>query len=81
MEAHVSRRQKKARKKLSAERHLAAQIYVESSIAFIKQDAAQAGNTPEARKEALARLGDLRDVAREYLELQKLMVNNIMEFQ
>jgi hypothetical protein len=81
VEVHLSRRQKTARKKLSAERHLAAQIYIESSIAFIKQDAQKMGNTPEAKKEARARLGDLRDVSREYLELQKLLVNGIMELQ
>jgi hypothetical protein len=81
MEVHFSRHEKKARKKLSAERHQAAQIYVESSIAFIKQAAEKEGNSTAAKAEARARLGDLRDVSREYLELQKLVVNGIMELQ
>ena len=82
MEMHLPRKkQSKARKKLRAERHLAAQIYIESSVAYIKQESEKAGNTAAAKEEARARLGDLRDVSREYLELQKQVVNAIMELQ
>ena len=81
MEVHVPRKKKNARKKLRAERHQAAQIYVESSIAFIKEEAAKGGRSAAAKEEARARLGDLRDVSREYLELQKQVVNAIMELQ
>ena len=81
MEVHLPRRPKSARKKLRAERYLAAQLYIDSSIAFIKQDAVKAGSTAAAKLEARQRLGDLRDVSREYLDLQKEVVNTIMELQ
>jgi hypothetical protein len=69
LEVHFPRKQKKARKKLRAERHQAAELYVTSSIAFIKEDATRAGNSTAAKAEALGRLSDLNDVAREYPEL------------
>jgi hypothetical protein len=81
MEVRLGRRQKKARKKLREERHLAAEIYIESSIAYIKHDCEKKGSTTAAKLEARERLGDLRDVSREYLELQKAVVNAILELQ
>jgi len=81
MEIHFPRRQKKARKKLREERRQAAQIYIESSIAYIKKEVEKEKNTAAAKQEARARLGDLRDVSREYLDLQKQVVNAIMELQ
>lgn len=81
MEVRVSRRAHKARRKLQAERHRAAEIYVAASILYIKEEAKRQGMTAAAKQEARDRLGDLRDVSREYLELQKQVVNAIMELQ
>jgi len=81
MEVRVSRRAHKARRKLQAERHRAAEIYVTASILYIKEDAKRQGMTAAAKQEARDRLGDLRDVSREYLELQKMVVNAIVELQ
>lgn len=79
MEVHVSRRQHKARHKLQAERHRAAEIYVEASILFIKEDAKRQGMTAAAKQEARDRLGDVHDVSREYPELQKMVMSAIAE--
>jgi len=63
--------------KLRKEIHEAAAIYIDSSIAFILQGYKDAGKTSEAAEEARARLEDLRDVARNYPELNKKLNNTI----
>lgn len=69
LEAHFPRKMTKARKKLRAERHQAAEVYVGSSLDFIRRSAERQKMTEAAKTEARARMNDLRDVAREYPEL------------
>jgi hypothetical protein len=61
------------RSKIRAETHQAAALYIESAIATIKQYVKQFGRTPEALEEAQSRLGDLKDVAQNYRELDKML--------
>jgi hypothetical protein len=81
MSIRIARKQKKARVKLRAERRQAADVYIVSSIAYIKEYVKKRGDTAEAKADGRARLGDLRDVSRDYLDLQKKVVNAIGELQ
>ena len=68
---HLGRRNKKQRQKVRQERHAAATVYVDSSIAYITEYVKKAGGGPRATEEGRARLGDLRDVSQNYPELTK----------
>jgi len=59
------------RKKLRRERRQAATVYVQGGIAFIGGFVKKAGATPQAAAEGRSRLEDLRDVARDYPELNQ----------
>jgi len=65
----VSRKQKAARRKLLAERRQAAQVYVEAGIVYIKEYVNRNGDNATARTEGRARLAILRDVSRDYPDL------------
>jgi hypothetical protein len=69
--AYAPRREKKKRKKLMADRHEAATVYVLSSLAYIEEYVKRAGGGSEAIKEGHARAADLRDVSVNYPELNK----------
>jgi len=71
MSVHVPRRLKKKRKKLLADRHQAATVYVTSSLAYIEDFVKQAGGGPRDTTEGRARVADLRDVSVNYSELNK----------
>lgn len=81
LDVHFPRKQKKARAKLRAERQKAAQVYIDASIAFIKEAARKKKNSPAARQEARERLGDLRDVSREYPDLNAKVSSALEEFR
>jgi hypothetical protein len=55
----------------------AATIYINAGIAYIKSFVRKAGATPEAITEGQERLGDLRDVARDYIDLNKKLNSTI----
>jgi len=65
----VPRKQKQARRKLLSERRKAAEVYVDASIAYIKEYVNKRGTTVEARMEGRGRLAVLRDVSRDYPDL------------
>jgi hypothetical protein len=65
------------RTKMRAQIHQAASVYVEAGIAYIKNFVKQSGNTPDALDEGRDRLEDLRDVARNYPELNRMLQNAI----
>jgi len=71
MSLYVPRHVKKKRKKLLADRHQAATVYITSSLAYIDNFVKQAGGGPHAMDEGRARLSDLRDVSINYPELSK----------
>jgi len=71
MSMSLGRRNKKKRQKLRTERHQAATVYIESSIAYIEDYVKKAGGGHRATDEGRARLGDLRDVSQNYPELTK----------
>jgi hypothetical protein len=71
MELH--RRSKRERKKLLTERRRAAAIYVQGGIRFIQDFVNKAGRAPQAIQEGRDRLEDLRDVARNYPELNQTL--------
>ena len=56
----------------------AAGIYVEAGITYIKNWVKRAGGSPMIMEEGRARMEDLRDVARNYSDLNK-MLNNAIE--
>ena len=61
------------RSQIRALTHQAASVYVEASIAYVKNYLRRAGRAPDALEEARSRLEDLRDVARNYRELNKML--------
>jgi hypothetical protein len=63
------KRNRKKRAKLRAQRATASYIYVDSSLAYIRSFVRSKGDTPAARAEGAARMEDLRDVARDYPDL------------
>ena len=63
---------------IRAQIHQAADIYVRGGIAYVQGYVRRGGSRPEVVEEGKARLGDLRDVARNYPELNK-MLNNAIE--
>ncbi|OGR92270.1 MAG: hypothetical protein A2992_06575 [Elusimicrobia bacterium RIFCSPLOWO2_01_FULL_59_12] len=65
------------RSTLRAQAHQAAAVYVEAGIAYIRGYVKKLGETSEAVEEGIARLGDLRDVARNYPELNRMLNNAI----
>lgn len=67
----LSRKNKKTRKEIRTVRHTAATIYIDSSLAYIQDYRSRAGDGPKAMEECRGRLGDLRDVATNYQELNK----------
>ncbi len=71
MSVHMGRRNKKKRQKLRQDRHQAATVYAESSIAYIQEYVKKRGSSQKAIEEGRARLGDLRDVTQNYPELTK----------
>ena len=71
MSMHLARRNKKKRQKLRNDRRQAATVYIDSSIAYIEEFVKRGGDTKKMKEEGRARLGDLRDVAQNYPELNK----------
>ncbi len=71
MSLRLARRNKKQRQQLRLERRQVATLYMDSSIAYIEEYTKKRGNSPHALEEGRARLGDLRDVARNYPELNR----------
>jgi hypothetical protein len=59
--------------------HQAAKVYVEAGIAYIKGYTERMGSTPEAVAEGRARMEDLRDVARNYPELNRMLNSAIQK--
>jgi hypothetical protein len=62
---------------IRAQIHEAADIYVRGGIAYVQGYVRRGGSRSEVREEGRARLEDLRDVARNYPELNKLLNNAI----
>lgn len=60
-----------ARKKLRAERYQAASLYIEAGIAYLNGWVKGRSSTTAAIEEGVERLGDLRDVARDYEDLNR----------
>jgi hypothetical protein len=77
---HGGRGKKNAKKraKVRADRYQAATLYVNASISYVKEFVHRNGKTPSAIDEGKARLEDLRDVSREYEDLNK-HVSSTME--
>jgi hypothetical protein len=71
MSLRLARRNKKQRQQLRLERRQAATVYTDSSIAYIEEYVKKHGGSVHAVEEGRARLGDLRDVAMNYPELNK----------
>ena len=70
--AYVPRRDKKKRKKLLADRHQAATVYITSSLAYIEDFVKRAGGGPRAiERRARPRGGPARRVSVNYPELNK----------
>ena len=65
----IHRRRKKERRKLYGERHQAATVYVQAGVRTIQEFVNKNGRTTAAVTEGRGRLEDLRDVARNYPEL------------
>jgi hypothetical protein len=61
------------RAKIRAQIRQAAGVYVEGGIAYIKNYVKQQGGTPDALAEGKSRLEDLRDVAKNYLDLNRML--------
>jgi len=59
--------------------HQAAKVYVEAGIAYINTYVERMGSSPEAVAEGQARMEDLRDVARNYPELNKMLNSAIQK--
>ncbi|MFA5975495.1 MAG: hypothetical protein WC859_04940 [Elusimicrobiota bacterium] len=76
----IRRRTKSARKKLRAERHQAATIYVQAGILFINGYVRKEGSTAKAMEEGRSRFEDLRDVACNYPELNRALNKAIDQF-
>jgi hypothetical protein len=69
----VRRVPKVKRSEIRANAHQAASLYVEAGIAYIRQFAARGKYSPEVVAEARGRLEDLRDVAMNYPELNRML--------
>jgi hypothetical protein len=65
------------RSKIRAQAHQAATIYVEAGIKYIKEFVRRTGSNQAGIEEGRARMEDLRDVARGYPELNKMLNNAI----
>lgn len=78
MGLRLPRRDRKKSQQMRLERRRAATVYMDSSIAYIKDLAQRMGSGEAAYREARLRLGDLRDVAQNYPELMKKL-NQTME--
>jgi hypothetical protein len=71
---------RKQRPKRRLQKHQAATVYIEASIAYIQDFVQKSSGTPKAVAEGRARLGDLRDVARNYPDLNKRLKQTIDRF-
>ena len=80
MSLSLPRRDKKKRQKLRQDRHQAATVYIDSSIAYIEEFAKKGGDTRKVKGEARARLGDLRDVSQNYPELNKKLSKALEQY-
>lgn len=78
MNLRLPRRDRKKSQQMRLERRRAATVYIDSSIAYIKDFVKKRGSGESAYKEGRLRLGDLRDVALNYPELMKKL-NQTME--
>jgi hypothetical protein len=76
----MPRKLKKQRRELLANRHEAATLYIESSLAYIQDFVNRAGRTPAVMEEGRSRLRDLRDVAVNYWELTTQLNKTIKQF-
>jgi hypothetical protein len=79
---YVPRRNKnkKKRKKLRADRHQAATVYITSSLAYIEDYVKEAGGGARAIEEGRARAADLRDVSANYPELNVKVTQALERF-
>ena len=66
---------RKKRKQLYIQRHLAATVYMNASIAFINDYVDKSKKTAGSLEEGRSRLEDLHDVAQNYPELNKLLTS------
>ncbi len=80
MSLHMPRRDKKRRQQLRLDRRRAATVYIDSSLAYIRDFVKRNGSGEWAVKEGRARLGDLRDVALNYPELMKKVNLSLNDF-
>jgi hypothetical protein len=80
MAVYAPRRNKKKRTKLRADRHEAATVYINASIAYIESYVERNKRTYHALEEGRARLGDLRDVAVNYPELHKKVAQALEQY-
>lgn len=80
MAVSMPRRNKQKRKKLRADRHAAAAVCVDSSMAYIETYVERNGRSYHALEEGRARLGDLRDVSMNYPELNKKVTKALDQY-
>lgn len=71
MAIHLPRRDRKRSQQIRLDRRRAATVYIDASIAYLKEFVRNQGGTEAAYKEGRLRLADLRDVAQNYPELTK----------
>jgi hypothetical protein len=71
MAVYIPRRSKTERKKLLADRRRAATLYIDTSLAYIREFVDNSNRKPAARVEGHARVADLRDVAVNYSDLNR----------
>jgi hypothetical protein len=67
------------RSKIRAQAHQAAAIYVEAGIKYIKEFVRRTGGNHASIEEGRARMEDLREVARPYPELNRMLNNAISQ--
>jgi len=73
------KRNRKKRAKLSAERYQAASVYLDASLAYIRSYIKDKPMAPPLLQEARARMEDLRDVARDYPDLNNKLTHAIKQ--
>jgi hypothetical protein len=80
MSLSLPRRNKKGRQELRLERRQAATVYIDSSIAYIKEFVKRGSGNTDVIEEGRQRLATLRDVAVNYPELMKKLNSAIASF-
>ena len=80
MSVNVRRRNKAKRKKLLSDRHRTATLYIDSSLAYIRDFVKKAGGSPQASVQGRMRMEDLRDVAVNYGELNRKLTKALEQY-